>query len=113
MNDPTPQFFTLNANDPTLEAGEPDCLVVMGRELARNLINHPEPYTRIICNQEVLIVNDSEYDILFYLFSGKTRNQMYQDSGKIGVLNLQAQHKIYFILSEQLYHEAVKGGLTP
>ena len=113
MNDPQPHFFTLDAEDPVLGAGDPDCLVVMGRELARHLINHPEPYTRIVCNQEVLIVNDSEYDILFYLFSGKTRTQLFQERGQIGVLNLQHLHKTYFILNERLYYEAAKGGLTP
>lgn len=103
--DPAPKyanFLIEDGSDPRIPKREPDAYVEMGRDIAGHLLRHPERYQRKVMGDVVLVVDDSSYEALFYLFAGKTRDRMYTEDEKVCALYCN-QH---FILSEKLFNEA-------
>ena len=97
--------FHLNPSDPDIVQQSPDALVEMGREVASSVLAHPEKYSRAILGNQVLVVDDSSYEALFFLFSGSTREKLWRDKQTVAALFM-GHH---CVMSEKLYQEAQRG----
>lgn len=88
----------------TIDPGQPDVLVEMGREVRDAILRHPERYASYVLGTQVFVVDDPAYESLFYLFSGQTRKSLYADKEQVGAIVL----KNTPVLSDHLYSEARK-----
>ena len=102
MADDSVRFYRESAS--TIDPGQPDVLVEMGREVRDAILRHPERYANYVLGTQVFVVDDPAYESLFYLFSGKTRNGLYKESEQVGAIVL----KNTPVLSDHLYLAARK-----
>jgi hypothetical protein len=97
--------FIRDHTDPCIPVKSPDVLVEIGRDVASSLASHPERYAHSILGNQVLVVDDSSYEALFYLFSGRTRVQLYAEKNTVAALFLGR----YCVMSTKLFEEAQRG----
>ena|SRR3990167_7888362 len=102
MSDDGVRFYHETAS--TLDPGDSDVLVVMGREVRDAILRHPERYEQSVMGTRIFVVDDPAYESLFYLFSGKTRRSLYDDENQVAALLLRNTP----VLSYHLYEEARK-----
>ena|SRR3990167_7572465 len=69
-----------------LHEKSPDVLVEMGREVGQAILTHPEKYITNVMGVETMVVDDASYEALFYLFAGKTRQQMWEQDNKVAAI---------------------------
>ena len=91
------------AADFGLTAPLPDVLVEIGRDMAQALIRHPEQYEKLLLNTKVYVVDEPSYEALFFLFSGSTRQKMFND-GSVAMLAFGSQP----IMSIAHYNVAIR-----
>jgi len=92
----------IHDNTPVADAGDPDVLTLMGREVRDSILRHPEKYEQVVMGTKIFVVDDPAYDSLFYLFSGKTRQALHDEENQVAALLLRSTP----VLSHRLYIEA-------
>lgn len=95
-------IYTLKQGHPAVPSKQPDSLVEMARDVASDILAHPEKYITNVMGQEAMVVDDASYEALFYLFAGKTRQQMWEQDKKIAAIFV---HQ-YTVLSHSLLADA-------
>lgn len=80
----------------------PDALVEMGRDVASEMLAHPEKHLTKVMGVDALIVDDAAYEAMFYLFAGKTRQRAWVEDKKVYAIQL---HNVT-VLSHSLLKEA-------
>ena len=100
------KHITYNVTNMPQDAHEPDCLKVMGRDVAQHVWSHPEQYQRGLFGIRVLVVDDAGYDALFYLYAGMTQDHVHNQTGSIVSL----MFNDIAILSREMYEEIIRAG---
>ena len=95
-------IYTLKQGDPRITTKQPDSLVELARDVAGDILAHPEKYIINVMGNEAMVVDDASYEALFYLFAGKTRQHMWEQDRKIAAIFV---HQ-YTVLSASLLAEA-------
>lgn len=85
-----------------LKGKPPDALVEMGREVGQAILAHPEKYITNVMGVETMVVDDASYEALFYLFAGKTRQQMWDQDNKVAAIFV---HQ-FTVISQTLLQDA-------
>ena len=80
----------------------PDALVEMGREIGQAILAHPEKYMTQVMGVETMVVDDASYEALFYLFAGKTRQQMWEQDHIVAAIFV---HQ-FTVISQTLLQDA-------
>ena len=79
-------YMLTYGDDPRVPIKQPDVLVEISREIAADLLTHPEKYITNVMGAEAMVVDDASYEALFYLFSGQTRKQMWEQEHKVAAI---------------------------
>lgn len=95
--------FVEDGTDSRIPQRDPDVLVELGRDMAATLLAHPEKYAHALFGNQVLVVDNATYDALFYLFSGMTRNQLWDERQAVAALFLGR----YCVMSQHLFQAAL------
>jgi hypothetical protein len=88
VKQPIGEILHLDNRIQHLYTRSPDALVEMGRDIAASILAHPEKYLVQVMGTDALVVDDAAYDALFYLFSGKTRKQLWEENSRIAAIML-------------------------
>lgn len=101
---PTPSgvVIHMDAIADQLATREPDALTMVGRAVAAEVLAHPEKFTTHVMGVDTLVVADDDYEALFYLFSGKTRQRLWAEDKKVAAIMLYD----HTIISQKLLTEA-------
>ena len=99
-DDPSVRFYRESAS--TIDPGQPDALVEMGREVRDAILRHPERYANYVLGTQVFVVDDPAYESLFYLFSGQTQRTLLREKDQVGAIVL----KNTPVISDHIYTEA-------
>lgn len=100
------KYFLEDGTDPRLVVKDPDCLVELATDVIGAILRHPQPHERQVLGTRVYVVDDAAYEAIFYFFSGKTRTQMFKDSGDTAALFLGKQMQP--VISERLFKDALE-----
>ena len=98
----TTTAYVEDGSDPRIPRKDPDVLVELGREMAASLLAHPEKYAHALFGNQVLVVDNATYDALFYLFSGTTRDRLWDEKQAVAALFLGR----YCVMSRNLFESA-------